>query len=122
LVAEDNDMNRRVAEAILNCMGHRATLAENGLQALEAVESQDFDAVLMDMRMPAMDGLEAARRIRALPPPKGAIPIIAVSANVDRKDAAACREAGMNAVLAKPFGIQQLEALLAPLSRPEEEA
>jgi PAS domain S-box-containing protein len=112
LVAEDNELNRQVAQAILRHQGHHVTLAENGQRALEALAREDFDAVMMDMRMPGMDGLEAARRIRAMPPPKGTIPIIAVTANVYRQDIEACREAGMNAFLAKPIDVEQVKVLL----------
>lgn len=87
LLVEDNEINRLVGKSLLENMGHRVTLATDGCQAVEAVQSNDFDAVLMDISMPEMDGIEATKRIRALPDPdKRGMPTIAMSAHVFRSE------------------------------------
>ncbi|MDP3856787.1 MAG: CHASE domain-containing protein [Stagnimonas sp.] len=111
LVAEDNALNQQVALRMLASLGYRADLAANGLEAVEAVQRQDYDLVLMDLQMPVMDGFEATRRIRALehrPQPK----IYAVSASVLDHERRACIEAGMQHHLAKPFRRADLERVL----------
>jgi HPt (histidine-containing phosphotransfer) domain-containing protein len=85
------------------------------------VASTDFDLVLMDVRMPEMDGLEATRRIRALGGQRGQIPIVAVTAQVFSEQVAACREAGMNSHLSKPFSPDVLLAAVAKAVRSEEQ-
>lgn len=110
LVAEDNPVNRQVALGLLRKLGVVAEAVENGRQALQRLAEQDFDLVLMDMRMPEMDGVEAARRIRApgsrvLNP---AIPIIAMTANIQTADRELCRVAGMNGFLPKPVSSAML--------------
>ena len=112
LLAEDNEVNQLVAVGMLSSLGYQTEVAPNGAQAVEAVGGGGFDLVLMDVRMPVMDGLEATRRIRALPPPFGEIPIIAVTANAMRGDEEACLQAGMNAYLAKPIRLAVLDAAL----------
>ncbi|BAE52819.1 Signal transduction histidine kinase [Paramagnetospirillum magneticum AMB-1] len=102
LVAEDNPINQKVALGFLTQAGHRVTVAANGAEALALARDGGFDVVLMDMQMPVMDGLEAVSRIRALPAPAGDVPVIALTANAMRGDAERCREAGMNAHVAKP--------------------
>ena len=96
---------------MLESLGYRADLAENGLAAVEAVQQRDYDLLLMDMQMPVMDGLEATRRIRALlgrPQPL----IFAMSASVLDRERQACLDAGMERHLAKPFRRHELESLL----------
>ncbi|MBL8671682.1 MAG: PAS-domain containing protein [Alphaproteobacteria bacterium] len=113
LVAEDNVTNQRVIQALLQKLGHRADLVANGREALEAVQQVPYDLVLMDVRMPEMDGIEATRAIRDLPDQAGRIPIIGLTANVMRSDLDAYRAAGLNEVLSKPIDRSQLEQLLA---------
>lgn len=112
LLAEDNEVNQLVAVGMLTSLGYQSEVAPNGAEAVEMAARGGFDLVLMDVRMPVMDGLDATRRIRALPPPLGEIPIIAVTANAMRGDEEACLEAGMNAYLAKPIRLVVLEAAL----------
>jgi PAS domain S-box-containing protein len=109
LLAEDNPINQRVAVAILEKCGCRVTLAANGREALEAVERRAFDLALMDVQMPEMTGLEAARAIRRKENSGGQhLPIIALTAGAMDGDRDNCLSAGMDAYLAKPF---QAEAL-----------
>lgn len=112
LLAEDNPTNQLVARRMLERVGHRVHLASNGLEALEAVRHQRFDAILMDMMMPEMDGVAASRAIR-LETAGREVPIVAVTANVSAQDRAACLEAGMSTFLAKPFNRATLLAALA---------
>ena len=112
LLAEDNSMNREIASAILEERGLIVDTAENGAVAVEKLSYYPpgfYDAVLMDIQMPVMDGCTAARRIRALEDPSLArIPIIAISANAFDEDREASYEAGMNAHLAKPIIVSEL--------------
>jgi signal transduction histidine kinase/AmiR/NasT family two-component response regulator len=110
LVVEDNVVNQQVVRRLLARLGVEVELASDGAEALEKLTS--IDLVLMDCHMPGMDGLEASRRIRALPPPLGRLPIIALSAAVFEEEQAATREAGMDAFLAKPIRLDALEAAL----------
>ena len=103
LLAEDNAVNQKVAAAILKKMGHSVEVAHDGEQAIAAVIRGDFDVVLMDVRMPGIDGLEATRRIRALEGPKGKIPVLAMTAGVSREEEKLCVEAGMNGRVDKPI-------------------
>jgi signal transduction histidine kinase/CheY-like chemotaxis protein/HPt (histidine-containing phosphotransfer) domain-containing protein len=102
LLVEDNKINRTFALALLTKAGHRTDIAENGLQAVEAVERTDYDVVLMDIQMPEMDGIQATKRIREMPSPKREVPIIALTAHA----LAGAREeyiaAGMDDYLSKP--------------------
>ena len=108
LIAEDNPVNQRVAETMLVGSGYEVIIANNGHEALEALERQNFDLVLMDVQMPELDGLEATRRIRSLEKPWSNIPIIAMTAHAMSGDREKCLEAGMNFYLSKPFRKQQL--------------
>jgi len=103
LLAEDNPVNQKVALGMLSKGSHQVTLANNGREALDLASRQDFDLILMDMQMPEMDGLQAARAIRTLPAPRGLLPIIALTANAMGSDVERCLDAGMNAHLAKPI-------------------
>lgn len=112
LVAEDNPINQKVALAILRKLGLGADIANNGREALEAVQSRHYDAVLMDWHMPLMDGLEATRAIRALEGSPSNIPIIALTASVYEQDRKDCEEAGMNAFVSKPLRQDELSAAI----------
>ena len=107
LLAEDNEANQFVAKEILSLAGIALDIAENGRIALERVGETDYDAVLMDMQMPEMDGLEATRRIRSEFPDRR-LPIIALTANAMKGDLEVCLEAGMDDYIAKPIDRQQL--------------
>jgi signal transduction histidine kinase/DNA-binding response OmpR family regulator/HPt (histidine-containing phosphotransfer) domain-containing protein len=102
LVVEDIDTNQLVARALLERLGMRVTIASNGEQALALVEQVAFDAILMDLHMPVLDGLEATRQLRTRPA-SAVIPIFAMTAAVLADDLAACRAAGMNGHVAKPI-------------------
>ena len=102
LLVEDNAINQQVAREFLERSGLIVTVAENGQQALETLARQNFDAVLMDLQMPVLDGLEASRRIRAQERFRD-LPIIAMTAAVMAQDRAACTAAGMNDHIAKPI-------------------
>jgi len=105
LLVEDHRINAMVVQAILDKFGHSIELAVNGIEAVKAVAAQPpghFHAVLMDMQMPEMDGLEATRVIRRLGSPLADIPIIAMTANAFSSDMEQCLEAGMNGYLSKP--------------------
>lgn len=116
LLVEDNELNREIACAILEDAGFLVEEAENGKEALDRVQESTagyYDAVLMDLQMPVMDGYEAAKQIRLLPDPAlHNIPIIAVSANAFEEDKKASLEAGMNAHIAKPINVKELMRVL----------
>jgi len=103
LVAEDVAVNQAVARGFLNLRGYDADFVENGEMAVEAVRTCRYDLVLMDMEMPVMDGLQATRKIRALADGRGALPIVALTANALASAAERCREAGMDDVVTKPI-------------------
>lgn len=117
LIAEDNSTNRMVLEAMVRKLGHRATTAENGALAVEAVQAARYDLVFMDVMMPEMDGLEATRAIRALPGPECTTPIIGLTANALPENASAARAAGMDDVATKPITGQKVAALIERVSR-----
>lgn len=112
LVAEDNHVNQRVALRMLEAMGYRADVAGNGREALEALRRQPYDLVLMDVHMPEMDGLTAARRIRELPATAQRPWIIALTASATADDRDACLAAGMDAYLTKPVRRESLCAAI----------
>jgi signal transduction histidine kinase/CheY-like chemotaxis protein len=102
LVAEDNAVNQQVILGLLKLRGITADIVANGQEAIEAASSKPYDLILMDVQMPVMDGLQAARAIRELPTTAAMTPIIALTANARKEDAAQCWSAGMNWHLAKP--------------------
>jgi PAS domain S-box-containing protein len=117
LLVEDNETNQLVATDILNRMGLKVTLASNGQEALDMLQLADFDAVLMDLQMPVMDGLETTRRIRQEVRWNG-LPVIAMTAAVMAQDRAACSVAGMNDHVSKPIAQQELLHALLRWIRP----
>ncbi len=113
LLAEDNVVNQKLAMRLLQQMGYRADLAANGIEAIEAIERQPYDVVLMDVQMPEMDGMEASRRITAKWAPGERPRIIAMTANAMQGDREACLAAGMDDYVTKPI---RVDALVQALS------
>lgn len=119
LVVDDVAANRRLAEVLLKKAGFAVDLAVDGTSALAALETGPLpDVVLMDVYMPGMDGLTAARHIRALAGPIGRLPIIALTADASPDQIRACHQAGMNSYLAKPFNVQDLLDAIEACSTP----
>ena len=113
LVAEDNVVNQRVAQGILDKRGHTVIIANNGREAVQAVATQRFDLVLMDLQMPEMGGLEATATIRQMETVTGGhTPIVAMTAHAMTGDQERCLAAGMDAYLSKPIRPQQLLATI----------
>jgi CheY-like chemotaxis protein len=108
LVAEDNAINQKVVRAMLAHAGHTARIVANGAEAVAAARDEDFDAVLMDMQMPVLDGIAATRAIRMLPPPRSQVPIIALTADAMTGAKEYYIEAGMDDYLVKPMSISAL--------------
>ncbi|MBC8037714.1 MAG: response regulator, partial [Rhizobiales bacterium] len=121
LVVEDNTINQEVAREFLEKAGLRVSLADNGRIGVEAVRQNSFDAVLMDMQMPEMDGLEATRQIRLLPGGEG-LPIIAMTAAAMPQDKQACADAGMNDHVSKPIVPGEMLSTLVRWVKPRESA
>jgi CheY-like chemotaxis protein len=118
LLAEDNVVNQKLALRLLQQMGYRADLASNGIEAIESVERQAYDVVLMDVQMPEMDGLEASRRITAKWPAGQRPRIVAMTANAMQGDREDCLAAGMDDYVTKPIRVDQLvEALTRVTAR-----
>ncbi len=113
LLAEDNGVNQKLALRLLEQMGYRADLASNGREAVQSVERQTYDLLLMDVRMPEMDGLQATRAIAARWPPGQRPRIVAMTANARTGDRTQCLAAGMDEHLDKPM---RIDALMAALS------
>ena len=112
LLAEDNTTNQILSVRIIEKLGHRADVAENGREAVEAMALMPYDIVLMDVHMPEMDGFTASQQIRDLPGKAASVPIIALTADVIGGMADRCQAAGMNAYISKPFTPQQLSEAL----------
>ncbi len=112
LVSEDHPTNRAFLQAVLERLGHSAVFCENGLAALQRLQAQDFDLVLMDLHTPVMDGYEATRAMRALPGAKGRLRILALSADALEESRAQALAAGMNGFISKPVSFEALAELL----------
>ena len=122
LVAEDHDVNQLLITAMLEQLGHEATIAANGAEAVEMVQAaraagHAYDVVLMDVQMPVMDGPEATSRLRAGGITAAELPIVALTANAYAEDVAACLSAGMQAHLAKPVTLARLGEVLNQWAR-----
>ncbi|CAI8701377.1 two-component system, sensor histidine kinase [Pseudomonas chlororaphis] len=111
LLVEDNPVNQTVIQAMLRSLGFTVSIATDGAQAIRSAESLIFEAILMDCRLPLIDGYEATRQIRQLPGCAD-LPIIALTANALQGDREACLSAGMNDYLAKPFKRTDLQQIL----------
>jgi CheY-like chemotaxis protein/nitrogen-specific signal transduction histidine kinase len=115
LCAEDNPYGRVVMNTILTELGHRVDFVENGEAAVKAAERGGYDAVLMDVVLPGLDGIEATRRIRALPGKAARVPVIGISGRTESGDEAVARAAGMNFYFVKPVSPGKLAQALASL-------
>jgi CheY-like chemotaxis protein len=115
LVVEDNATNRLIATRMLEQLGARVETADDGQQGVEAAMRSAFDLIFMDIQMPVMDGLEATRRIRALPAPAGETPILAMTANAMSHQADTYLSAGMHGIVAKPLSPANLVAQIAAI-------
>ncbi len=103
LVVDDSPVNLEIATRFLRAADHEVAVAASGAEAITLAGAIDFDVILMDVRMPDIDGLEATQRIRALPGPRGATPIVGLTSLALQDHVDTCRAAGMNSHLAKPF-------------------
>ena len=117
LLAEDNVVNQKLAMRLLQQMGYRADLAGNGIEAIERIEREPYDVVLMDVQMPEMDGLEAARRITAQWPVGQRPRIVAMTANAMQGDREECLAAGMDDYVTKPIRVDALVQALFSVAR-----
>lgn len=113
LVVDDHPVNREVARIMVQAFGCEVIEACDGQEAVQAAAANTLDLVLMDVRMPRMDGLEATRRIRALPDALGAVPVVAMTADAMPEDVVRCLAAGMNAHLPKPVSQAALFAIVS---------
>ena len=124
LAAEDNEINAEILAELLEIEGATCEIAANGLLALERFQDSEpgkFDAILMDVQMPVMNGHEAARAIRGLErEDAGQIPIIAMTANAFAEDEKAALDAGMNAHVPKPLNMELLKKVIQQFSRRKE--
>lgn len=122
LVAEDNEINQQVICGLLQQFGCRADVVANGREAVEAVQAAPYDLVLMDVRMPEMDGMSATRAIRDLPSTAAMTPIIALTANASKEDEAACKAAGMDDFVPKPISKPALRDAIIRVTGHESDA
>ncbi|MGF1611193.1 MAG: ATP-binding protein [Kiloniellales bacterium] len=112
LLAEDNQVNQKLITTTLERLGHEVTLAGNGREAIEAARTEPYDLILMDIRMPVVDGLDATRGIRNAPGPNRETPIVAITADAMTENEAQYRAAGMNGMATKPIRLRQLVAAI----------
>lgn len=122
LLADDNPVNQKVGVKILNRLGYRVEVANNGVEVLEALDRQEFDVVLLDVQMPQMDGYEAARRIRARTDEWNAPKVVAMTGNALEGDRQRCLDAGMDDYIMKPVRITDLCSVLRTISKNSIEA
>ena len=112
LIAEDNLINQKVIERMVQKLGYRVDLVANGKEALDALSRAPYGLVFMDCQMPEMDGFEACREIRSRDQPTSGIPIIAITANAMKGDRERCLAAGMDDYVSKPFKQDDLKNVL----------
>ena len=115
LVAEDSPINAKVITAFLEEAKHTVTHAENGALAFELLKKNNYDIVIMDMRMPEMDGLQATKELRSMEGTSKHTPVIALTANASQEDQEACKKSGMDSFLTKPVDKQKLYSVIAGL-------
>jgi CheY-like chemotaxis protein len=122
LLAEDNAINRRLASRILEKRGHRVKVVGNGQEAIDAIASEPFDLVLMDVQMPVLDGLEATAAIRERERLRGGhIPIVAMTAHAMKGDREKCLEAGMDFYVSKPIQPRELIEVVESMTTPDDD-
>jgi CheY-like chemotaxis protein len=109
LLAEDNLMNQLIATKVFDSIGYKLDIADNGLKAVEKAKEQHYDLIFMDIQMPEMDGLEAAKHILSDMNGYIAPTIIAMTANAMKEDEEECLKAGMKDFISKPFTIDQIQ-------------
>ena len=112
LLVEDQLVNQRVAIRMLEKLGHKVVLAENGKEALQKLDEESFDLVLMDCQMPEMDGYQATEAIRQSEQNYRNIPIVALTGNTSEEDLKRCLQVGMNECMTKPFTKAELARML----------
>ncbi|WP_369856306.1 response regulator [Candidatus Thalassolituus haligoni] len=115
LLAEDNEVNQRVASRMLEKLGLECTVVSDGREALQALQQDTFDLILMDINMPVLDGIQATREIRQLSADISQIPILALTANAMMEDRQRCLSAGMNGFVSKPIRMETLRTALVEL-------
>jgi len=116
LLAEDVKLNQMLTQKLLARSGYLIDIAENGLQAIDALKNADYDVILMDVQMPEMDGIEATKQIRLLPGEKKFVPIIALTAQADINTEDELRAAGMDDYISKPINFDILFSKLSALA------
>ncbi len=123
LLVEDNPVNQKVLSAMLGHLGHRTTVANDGLGAWELMQAQTFDMLLTDVEMPGMDGIELTRRVRAREQASGGerMPVLGATAHVGAEEEHRLLAAGMDAHLGKPFTLADLVAALGRARRAAQE-
>jgi signal transduction histidine kinase/ActR/RegA family two-component response regulator len=117
LVAEDNAVNRRLIQAVLESAGHHVTAASNGKQAVELFESQIFDLILMDIEMPEMDGIEATQAIREFEKGESRVPIYALTAHALAGDRDKCLAGGMDGYISKPINVDEVLHIISGFAK-----
>jgi CheY-like chemotaxis protein len=116
LLAEDVKLNQLLTQKLLARSGYQIDIAENGIQAIDAMKNADYDVILMDVQMPEMDGIEATKQIRQLPGEKKFVPIIALTAQAENNTEDELRAAGMDDYISKPINFDILFSKLSALA------
>lgn len=118
LVVDDQAMNRRLLETVLKNAGHAVETCRDGVEAVDAVRKSDFDVILMDIEMPAMNGLQATREIRRMGKDAANLPIIALTGHSDPTYLSFCLQEGANEALSKPVNLDHLPKIIERWVRP----